>query len=333
MFETLSTLGGGAQVHSVVLGGAGFIGSNLVRALLDRGHRVTVIDNLSRGQRQLLPDPDTTPLFSFIQANLADPRECEAAFEQSAVYPIWEIWHLAANSDIPAGVRDPNVDLHDTFLTTFESLRAASRHSVRVYHFASSSAVYGDWHGVPLRETLGPLRPISNYGAMKLASEAQICAAAEAFLGKANIHRFPNVVGVPATHGVIFDFIGRLARDPTRLVVLGNGTQQKAYLHVSDLVGAMLTVAGRETGPKIEILNVGAVDAGVTVRWIAESVVARVSSRAEIVFGEGDRGWLGDVPKFRYETERVHSYGWSPKLDSKAAVLRAIDDIARSRGL
>jgi UDP-glucose 4-epimerase len=265
-----------------------------------------------------------------MEADLATAHGCAAAFERAAIRPIDEVWHFAANSDIPAGVRDPSVDLRDTFLTTFESLRAVAKHQIQTYHFASSSAVYGDWQGTPLSENLGPLRPISNYGAMKLASEAQICASAEAFLARANIFRFPNVVGVPATHGVIFDFISRLAKQPERLEVLGNGTQQKSYLHVSDLVSAMLAIADRRDGPKAEIVNIGAVDAGVTVRWIAEAVVARVSPRAQIVFGEGDRGWLGDVPRFQYDTRRVQQYGWSPALDSRGAVLQAIDDIARS---
>lgn len=316
--------------HSLILGGAGFIGANLVRTLARSGRDVTVIDNLSRGRREHLPSTlDGHPVV-FIEADLATPDGCAAAFERAATRPIDEVWHLAANSDIPAGVRDPAVDLRDTFLTTFESLRAVARHRVPIYHFASSSAVYGDWQGTPLSESLGPLRPISNYGAMKLASEAQISAAAEAFLAQANIFRFPNVVGVPATHGVIFDFICRLAKQPDRLEVLGNGTQQKAYLHVSDLVGAMLAIAGRSDGPKVEIVNIGAVDAGVTVRWIAEAVVARVSPRAQMVFGEEDRGWLGDVPRFQYDTTRIQRYGWSPALDSRGAVLRAIDDIARS---
>ncbi len=320
-------------VHSLVLGGAGFVGSNLVRALLSRKSRVTVIDNLSRGERRLLPEIGGAHNLTFIQANLASRGECEQAFASASRLPVDEVWHLAANSDIPAGVRDADVDMKDTFLTTFESLRCMHKHGIPRMHFASSSAVYGDWGGIPLAESLGPLRPISNYGAMKLASEAQICASAEAFLTQANIFRFPNVVGVPATHGVIYDFIGRLAKDRSRLDVLGNGTQQKAYLHVSDLIRALLLVAERRDGPKVEIVNIGATDPGVTVRWIAEQVVARVSPALNISYGESTRGWLGDVPKFQYATGRIRAYGWSPVMNSESAVACAIDDIARSFGL
>ncbi|MGV8934020.1 MAG: SDR family NAD(P)-dependent oxidoreductase [Gallionellaceae bacterium] len=315
--------------HSIVLGGAGFIGTNLVRTLLMNKHRVTVIDNLSQGRTELLSDFEEMTSFRFIQADLSVKGQCEAAFQVATENPVDEIWHLAANSDIPAGVTDSAVDLKDTFLTTYETLRCMRLFGIKNIHFASSSAVYGDWMEVPLHESLGPLRPISNYGAMKLASEAQICASAESFLDQANIFRFPNVVGIPATHGVLYDFIGRLKKDPSKLDVLGNGTQQKSYLHVSDLVSAMLTVRNRRTGPRVEIVNIGATDAGVTVRWIAEQVVARVNPGAAIVFGESNRGWVGDVPKFQYSTERIQSYDWVPTMGSRAAVIRSINEIAQ----
>jgi UDP-glucose 4-epimerase len=319
---------------SIVAGGAGFIGSNLVRSLVATGREVVVIDNLSNGRTAYLSRDRTTASIPLIEADLADRTACEAAFERAAsMGPIDDVWHMAANSDIPAGVADPDVDHRDTFLTTFEILRAMRRHGIGTLHFASSSAIYGDLGETPLHEAIGPLLPISNYGAMKLASEAQISAAAESFLTRANIFRFPNVVGVPATHGVILDFINKLVRDPTRLAVLGDGTQRKAYLHASDLVEAMLFVAARPIPGKVDVVNIGPVDAGVTVSWIAEQVVARVSPRASIAYGVGNKGWVGDVPRFNYSTKRLQSYGWAPRLGSEAAVQRAITEIARQQGL
>ncbi|MBW8846947.1 MAG: SDR family NAD(P)-dependent oxidoreductase [Burkholderiales bacterium] len=319
--------------HALILGGAGFIGANLVRRLLDAGQRVTVIDNLSRGSEDLLAPYRGQPGFTFIRADLSAADSCKRAFDDANRSPIQEVWHLAANSDIPAGVSDPRIDLRDTFMTTFEALRNMRRLGLAILHFASSSAVYGDWKDTPLHESLGPLKPISNYGAMKLASEAQICAAKESFLSVANVFRFPNVVGAPATHGVIHDFIKRLRDDPAQLEVLGNGTQQKAYLHVDELINAMLVVCARESAAQTEIVNIGPADSGASVRSIAESVVARVSPSARITYGESDRGWVGDVPRFRYSIERIRSFGWEPQLDSLAAVRRAVDDIAREWGL
>jgi UDP-glucose 4-epimerase len=206
------------------------------------------------------------------------------------------------------------------------------RFGVPLLHFASTSAIYGDLGETVLHEAIGPLLPISNYGAMKLASEAQASAAAESFLERVNIFRFPNVVGVPATHGVILDFINKLKEDPSRLAVLGNGTQQKAYLHVSDLISAMMTIVTRPSDTKVEVVNIGPVDEGVTVRWIAEQVVARVSPNAQIAYGTGNKGWVGDVPRFNYSTDRLRSYGWSPTLGSAEAIRRAVDEIAQQQG-
>jgi UDP-glucose 4-epimerase len=320
------------NIISIIAGGSGFIGTNLASALAAMGRSVVIIDNLSNGQRSYLERDPVLAAMPLIVANLADRRGCGEAFAAAAAHgDIAEVWHMAANSDIPAGVADPDVDHQDTFLTTFEILRCMREHGVGTLHFASSSAIYGDLGNAPLHEDIGPLFPISNYGAMKLASEAQISAAAETFLERVNIFRFPNVVGVPATHGVILDFINKLHRTPDSLSVLGDGTQQKAYLHVSDLVDAMLMIAGRDAA-KLEPVNIGPVDDGVTVRWIAEQVITRVAPTADIAFGVGNKGWVGDVPRFNYSTDRLKSYGWQPKMGSQDAVTRAIDEIATQQG-
>jgi UDP-glucose 4-epimerase len=317
---------------SIIAGGSGFIGTNLARALANLGRSVVIIDNLSNGQKAYLDRDPVLAEMPLMIADLADRNSCAEAFAAaSRLGEVVEVWHMAANSDIPAGVADPDVDHKDTFLTTFEILRSMRDHGISKLHFASSSAIYGDLGETSLHEDIGPLFPISNYGAMKLASEAQISAAAETFLARANIFRFPNVVGVPATHGVILDFVNKLKRTPASLSVLGDGTQQKAYLHVSDLIDAMTMIASRN-GPKIESVNIGPVDAGVTVKWIAEQVVARVSPVAEIAFGVGNKGWVGDVPRFNYSTTRLQSMGWQPTMGSREAVARAIDEIATQQG-
>jgi UDP-glucose 4-epimerase len=323
-----------SELH-VIAGGAGFIGVNLTRRLLDAGAQVLILDNLSRGRAQYLDDLNAGDRLKLRVCDLSQRSQVLAAFEfAESLTKVTEIWHFAANSDIPAGVADPDIDLRNTFLTTFELLRAMRVHNVGVMHFASSSAVYGDLGDTILVENVGPLQPISNYGAMKLASEAQATAAAESGLQRVNLFRFPNVVGVPATHGVIMDFAQKLRVDPSRLEVLGDGTQQKAYLHVSDLVDAMLAVRARPTsgGRNVELVNIGPTDTGVQVRWIAQEVVARMSPGAKIIFGKGNKGWVGDVPKFNYSTDRLQSFGWAPKMNSEAALRRAIDEIAQQHG-
>lgn len=323
------------QRLSLIAGGAGFVGVNLARALVQRGDRVVIIDNLSNGRKAYLDTDPALRSLPLITADLADRADCRAAFAtaaEAAGGKIDEVWHMAANSDIPAGVADPDVDHRDTFLTTFEILGAMRELGIGVLHFASTSAIYGDLGDTPLHEAIGPLFPISNYGAMKLASEAQLSAAAESFLDHVSIFRFPNVVGVPATHGVILDFLRKLQANPARLDVLGDGSQQKSYLHVTDLVDAMLLVAGHRSR-RVDAINVGPVDDGVQVRWIAEQVALRHGGSPQIVYGAGNKGWVGDVPRFTYSTAKLQALGWKPKLGSDAAVIRAIDEIAGQLGL
>jgi UDP-glucose 4-epimerase len=311
----------------LITGGAGFVGVNLARRLLASGERIVVVDDLSRGQRAFLREFDRSPLFSFVQLDCADAEAFINGIRSLDAGSIDEIWHLAANSDIPGGVADPSVDLNRTFMTTFATLVLMRDLAIPVLHFASSSAVYGDLKDAAISELSGPPEPISNYGAMKLASEAQIRAAVESFLKRANIFRFPNVIGLPATHGVLLDLVRKARRTPSGFDVLGDGTQQKIYLHVDDLVDAMLRIRERAAGG-YNVFNIGPADEGVTVREIAEAVRDRVAPRATIRFGTGDRGWVGDVPRFRYDIGKLASLGWRPTMDSKAAIKRAVEQVA-----
>lgn len=316
------------QTH-LITGGAGFIPVNLARRLIVGGHRVIAVDDLSRGRLDALDEFAGSNLFAFRQADCADGQAIQTALADLGDR-IDAVWHMAANSDIPAGVADHRIDLHRTFMTTVGTLEFMREREVPVLHFASSSAIYGDHGTTEIHEDIGPLQPISNYGAMKLASEAQIRAAVEAWLPRADVFRFPNVIGVPATHGVILDFMRKLKDDPSVLPVLGDGTQQKAYLHVDDLVDAMLRIADMDG--RYLVFNIGPADAGVTVRSIAEAVRDRVAPKAELAFGEGDRGWVGDIPRFRYSVARLAATGWGPRLSSEEAVRRAVDEIAAQEG-
>lgn len=316
-----------------ITGIAGFIGSNLARVLIDRGYKVAGFDNLQLGREENLKHLLGTPRFHFKRVDLADFRSYREALRRiHAADPIAEVWHMAANSDIPSGVSDANVDLRDTFMTTFNTLELMKELEIKTLAFASSSAIYGDLNGTLLREDIGPLFPISNYGAMKLASEAAISAAVESHIERAYIFRFPNVIGTPATHGVILDFVRKLKKTPDILAVLGDGTQQKGYLHVDDLIDAMLFIRDRSDN-HINYFNIAGKDEGVTVRFIAEQVVAAVAPGASIRFGHGNKGWVGDVPKFSYSTDKLRGLGWRPRMSSRDAVLRAIEQIiAQERG-
>jgi UDP-glucose 4-epimerase len=311
----------------LITGAAGFIGCNVVHRLLEQGHRVLGFDNFCRGSCSNIETALTNRQFSFERVELAELASFEAAARSfHAFEPITEVWHLAANSDIPAGISDAQVDLRDTFMTTFNTLEVMKRLGIGRLAFASTSAIYGDLKGAVMHEDIGPLLPISNYGAMKLASEALISAAQESWLARAWIFRFPNVIGTPATHGALLDFVRKLQRTPGRLDVLGDGTQQKGYLHVTELIDAMLHIRERAAEP-LAYYNIGADDAGVTVRFMAEQVVAAAEPGAAISYGEGNKGWVGDVPRFFYSVDKLRALGWKPRFGSAEAVQRAVQEI------
>jgi len=314
----------------IITGAAGFIGSHLTDALLALGSRVIGVDDLSLGTRRNLEHAAASDRFTFVVGDLnAVDDVCLQVDAARAGMTIDTLWHLAANSDIQAGVADADVDLKRTFLTTHSALRICRRFGIRKVVFASTSAVYGELPG-RLTEDAGPLFPISNYGAMKLASEATLSAALTDVLDWLAIVRFPNVVGSRSTHGALHDFIAKLRATPERLVVLGDGTQQKPYLHVADLVGALLYI--RDHAPeRIAYYNVGDGKTSTSVAEIARIVIDRVSAKAEIAYTGGSRGWAGDVPCFQYDTAKIEGLGWRPTMSSTEAISRAVDELAATR--
>lgn len=312
---------------TLIAGVAGFIGSNLLKTLIrdcKSKQKYFGIDNFARGLSQNLP---RNTMFEFEKVDLSDLKTTEKTFEKfNKKEKIEEVWHLAANSDISAGISTPLIDLNNTFLSTFNILQAMKRLDIPIIHFASSSAVYGDRGERILTEETGPLIPISNYGAMKLSSEALIGAAKEAFLNKAFIYRFPNVVGTPATHGVIFDFVEKLKLTPLTLKVLGNGTQTKPYLHVQDLISAMLFI--RENSKEdLSLYNIGPLDDGISVKFIAEAVTGILSKNAKITYESRTKGWAGDIPRFKYSVKKLQNLGWKSRWGSKDAICKAIQEI------
>ena len=306
----------------LITGAAGFIGSYIVDLLLGEGCDVIGIDNFVLGRRENLSEAFKNDRFELLDVDLADMAAAREALSKYSPESIDFVWHMAASSDISAGIADPDVDLQNTYMTTFNMLAFMHELAIPKLAFASSSAVYGD-RGDILEEDSGPLFPISNYGAMKLASEASISAAVETFLERAWIFRFPNVIGRRSTHGVIYDFVNKLRSNSAELNVLGDGTQCKGYLHVSELLNAMIYVVDNAAS-RLNYFNIGNPDSGATVKFIAEEVVNAMASKAAIVYGHGNKGWVGDVPNVRYSIDKLQALGWKPTLSSEDAVRRAV---------
>jgi UDP-glucose 4-epimerase len=236
------------------------------------------------------------------------------------------IFHLAANPEVRVGETSPQVHFEENILATFnllESIRPLKEPKTIV--FASTSTVYGDATQVPTPESYGPLQPISTYGASKLASEALITSYASTFNHKGLILRLANVIGPRANHGVIFDFIGKISKNPKRLEILGDGTQNKSYLYVDDCVGAIISLTSTFLNHEatVDIFNIGSKDQ-ITVKEIAK-IVARQMNAPGIEYAftggiDGGRGWKGDVKHMNLSIDKLLKTGWKPRYNSREAV-------------
>jgi UDP-glucose 4-epimerase len=307
----------------LVIGGAGFIGSHLVDALVARGDSVTVYDNLSVGKPEYVNERA-----KFIRGDALDEdRLCRAV--RSKYFDL--LFHLSANPEARRGLEDTKLDLLQGTVATrnaLEAVRLAGAAGITRFVLASSGTVYGDGgHHECYEDNLGGTLPISLYGASKLASEALVGAFQECFGIQGTILRFGNVVGPRATHGAILDFCRRLKENPDCLEVLGDGSQSKPYLHVTECVQGMLHAA-TEIEDELGIFNL-APDGGTSVQRIAELCVAASSNqKAAIRYGTRPKGWKGDVPTSRLNTEWLAERGFKVSMSSDEAVERAVSEVA-----
>jgi UDP-glucose 4-epimerase len=301
----------------VITGGAGAIGAVLVGKVADAGHPVRVIDNLSSGRRERLRDLEAAGKVRFYHQDLREPAGLAEIFEGAGA-----VWHFAANPDIQKGTQDPRLDLEQGTLATAHVLDAARKVHVPKILFSSSSVVYGLPTVFPTPETYGPLLPQSQYGASKLASEGLISAYCHSYRMRGWIFRFANIVGPGMTHGVIYDFLQKLRKDPMRLEVLGDGNQAKSYLWVDDCVDGM-RLAEERSRETVNVFNLGT-EQQVSVRDIAERVVRASGGVARIEYTGGEQGWVGDIPRQLLAVDRIHSLGWKPRFDSSTVVDKAI---------
>lgn len=306
-------------MNIVVSGGAGFIGSTLVDRLMSAGHTVTVIDNLSGGDRTFLAHHRASARFRLV---VADVRQTDKLIK--AMGPQVDlVFHLAANADIARGVEDPTLDFEHSIVATFSMLQAMRHHGIKKLVYTSGSGVYGDRGLSYFAETWGPLEPVSMYGASKLSAEGLVSAFTHLYDMQAWIVRPANIIGPRATHGVVFDFMRRLRKDPTQLRILGDGKQSKAYLHVDDVIDAFLLVQ-RKGKEQVNFFNLSS-NSFITVNGIADLVIRGMGlSKVKRTHTAGKIGWKGDVPVIRLRNDRITKLGWRPEYDSAGAVKATI---------
>lgn len=307
-----------------VTGGAGFIGSHLVDRLIKKDG-VTVYDNLSTGRQEFIAHHMGNQFFRFVKADLLDVNTLAKEIRGHE-----SVWHLAANPDIRKGTESTMVDLEQNTIATYNVLECARRADVETFVFASTSTVYGRAKIIPTPEDYGPCLPISLYGASKLACEGLASAYAELYGIKVWIYRFANIVGHRATHGILFDLVEKLNKNPHSLEVLGDGNQKKSYLLVEECVDGMI-YGFRHAKDRVNCFNLGCGDQ-ITVKRIVKILLEEAGLKhTKVYYTGGEGGWKGDVPRFLLSPKKMEKLGWKAKHTSEEAIREAARIVVRER--
>jgi UDP-glucose 4-epimerase len=296
----------------VITGGAGFIGSHLAEALV-RKREVIVFDNFSSGKRGFLDAMDVR----IVQGDIRNFEEIKKACKEVDL-----VYHFAADPDVRKSYDEPLENFRIDVLGTLNVLEACRLNNVKQIIFASSSVVYGNAE-IPTPEN-APIAPISNYGAAKAASEYYVSTYSQLYGIKAIVLRYANIIGPRLTHGVIHDFYEKLEKNPKELEILGDGTQEKSYLHVNDAVEATL-LAVQRTKKNFEVFNVGS-EEKITVKKIAHLIVSTLSlENVQYKYTGGKIGWPGDVPIMLLSIEKLKGLGWKPRFKVQKSILHTVD--------
>ncbi len=314
-------------VNICIVGGAGFIGSHFVDRLLDEAsiESVIVFDNFSSGREWHLDRHAGNVKLRVVRGDVSDFGSLAAAMEG-----IDTVIHLASNPDIARAAVEPAIDFDSGTVLTHHVLEAMRVAGAARIVYASGSGIYGDLGEEEVDEDHGPLLPISTYGASKLAGEALISAYCHMFGLRGFVFRFGNVIGPRQTHGVGYDFLRRLSSDPGHLRILGDGRQSKSYIHVADVVEAVLLAVTHDSSP-VATYNVATGDY-ITVGEIADMAVEVMEldpERTEFEFSGTDRGWKGDVPVMRLSTKRVRALGWTNTMSTRDAMRASLESMLK----
>ncbi|MDB9280781.1 UDP-glucose 4-epimerase [Halorubrum ezzemoulense] len=302
-----------ADSRVLVTGGAGLVGSHLAADLLDRGATVRVADDLSKGTRDRVPEGA-----AFVEADMTDPDDVARVVTDD----LDVVFHFAAYTD--TNYDDDRALFEENTEMTYNVLERMREVGVDRFAFTSSSTVYGEAPR-PTPEDYAPLEPISMYGSAKLADEALISTFAHSYGVRTWVFRFANIVGPRQRGNVIPDFIEKLAEDPTELEILGDGRQEKSYMHVSECVDAIRHVV-ENADAAYNVYNLGT-RTTTSVTDIADIVSEELGVDPEYAYTGGDRGWTGDVPKMRLSIEKLAALGWEPSVESDAAVRRSAREL------
>lgn len=300
----------------IVTGGAGFIGSNLVEGLLNENKQIIAIDN-DPGQQHFISEFIKLKTFEFLLKDINDLKTSDIDDDVDIVY------HLAASADIKQSLTNSKMDLENNVIGTHSILEIMRQKDIENIVFSSSSAVYGEAEVIPTPEDLGDIKPISLYGASKLAAEAFITAYCSLYGMKAWMFRFANVVGKKERRGVIYDFVKKLEKNPNELEILGDGNQEKSFFDVSDCISGLVDIPRMDSNKYVEIYNLGNLET-MKVARLAEIVSDELKLKPKFRYTGGDRGWKGDVPATILLIDKALKTGWKPKYNCEESIKRTV---------
>lgn len=308
-------------MKALVTGGAGFIGSHMCERLLKDCNSVVVVDNLSHGSKSMIERFSTNPEFSFVEADVFDDGKMDKVFAENNIDIVF---HFASNAIEQIGLNVVDHDVKELFNTTIAVLKKMSEYGVKKFVFASSSTVYGNVDTV-MREMTEHLRPVSFYGAAKLASEAFISAFSYAEGIQSWVIRMCNVIGPDVNHGIVFDIKKQIASGNQEIRLLGDGSQSKPFIYVDDLTDGIMHIISKTTD-QYNVFQIGN-EVPITISEVAETVVNALAPERKIVFSDTKHTWKGDVEQYRFDNTKTMILGWTPKLKSLEAIIKSVNKL------
>jgi len=307
-------------MKALVTGAAGFIGNHIVDELLARGYEVVGYDNFSTGISEYLDDAHKSSKFKCITADILDVEMLSHSMEDVDV-----VYHMAANADIRGGTDNTMCDLQQNTIGTFnvlDSMRQSGK--AKRICFASSAAALGEPEVFPTPEDLAIPKQTSLYGASKMAGEGLLSAFANAFDIEAYCFRFVSLLGPRYPHGHVFDFVKKLRLEPSHLDILGDGTAEKSYLHITDCISALMLVVedlrpAQGAEHPFDVFNLGVTE-HIRVAESAQLISRSLGVEPKFNYGEGRRGWIGDNPFVFLDTTKIQKLGWKPNYRLRESI-------------
>jgi UDP-glucose 4-epimerase len=290
----------------LVTGVAGFIGSHITEKLRSMGLEVVGIDNFSNGYEENLVAFKGNPSFRLIRGNILNMKDLSRACDG-----VDSVIHMAAQPSVARSSERPMEDFEVNAVGTLNVLECARKGDIKTVLFASSSTVYGDAE-LPTPED-NPLRPISNYGASKVAAEVYCSSYSSLYGTQTASLRYYNIYGPRSRKGAMFDLLKKLQNDKSKLEVLGTGNQKKDYLYIEDAMNATLLVTekGKLAG---EAYNVGSGRA-YTLKELTRLLlgILGLNGKTKLLY-KGGLSWCGDVQKTQADISRLKKLGFVPKV-------------------